>query len=96
MAGSMSSLAGSYPLGTKLYHNTGANAFTDSGWSLVGFYNSFSAWGDYNNDGWPDLLLSGGSDTGYGTNLLFRDNSGTLTNVLASFAPLRDGCCGLG
>src|SRR6266446_3062251 len=85
-------LSGSYPLGTKLYRNTGTNTFADTGWLLRGFYNSSSAWGDYNRDGWPDLLLSGGSDTGNGTNLLFRNSSGTLTNLpTATFAPLRDG-----
>ena len=33
-------------------------------------------WGDYDNDGWPDLLI-----TGYGTLRLYRNNHGKFQNV---------------
>lgn len=77
-------------LGVKLYRNTGTNSFVDSGISLPFFYNGTAAWGDYNNDGWGDLLLSGGAETG-GTNLLFLNNHGVLTNATTVSAPLRGG-----
>lgn len=84
-------LCGGDSFGTKLYHNTGTNVFVDSGMNLAGSYNSIGTWGDYNNDGWPDLVLSGWTSGGDGVNLLFRNNSGILASIPASFAPLRDG-----
>lgn len=76
-------------VGARLYHNTGTNAFI-AAVSLGNIY-GMGAWGDYNNDGWPDLLLSGHDDSDDGTNLLFANNFGTLTNVPTFSNQLRDG-----
>lgn len=43
---------------TKLYRNDGGR-FVDSGLGLPALRNSFAAWGDFDNDGSLDLLLSG-------------------------------------
>lgn len=75
----------------SLYHNNGNGTFTDvtvaagiheTGWGLAG------AWGDYNNDGYPDLYV--GNE--FGTKSLYRNNGdGTFTNVAAEAGALDRG-----
>ncbi len=71
------------PARTTLYHNNRDGTFTDvtqrsgidaRGWTMG------VAWGDYDNDGWIDLIL-----TEYGTNRLYRNNGdGTFTDRSAA------------
>ncbi|MEJ1928815.1 FG-GAP-like repeat-containing protein [Nostoc sp. NIES-2111] len=63
-----------------LYRNT-AGSFTDAGAGLTAVGNSSVAWGDYDNDGDLDLLLTGLTSTvaGSGVTILYKNNSGTLT-----------------
>jgi len=65
----------------RLFHNNGDGTFTDvtkeSGLDTM-FTTIGSSWGDYNNDGYPDLFLS----SGLGRPQLFRNNgNGTFTDV---------------
>ena len=65
----------------RLFHNNGDGTFTDvtkeSGLETM-FTTIGSCWGDYNNDGYPDLFLS----SGLGRPQLFRNNgNGTFTDV---------------
>ena len=57
---------------TELYRNNGDGTFTDiaraSGLDVVAFVKG-TAWGDMDNDGWPDLFLA----TMNGPNFLFRN-----------------------
>src|SRR5947208_13895011 len=68
-------------LQSRPFHNNGDGTFTDvtekSGLQTV-FTTIGSCWGDYNNDGYPDLFLS----SGLGRPQLFRNNrDGTFTDV---------------
>ncbi len=60
---------------SKVYHNNENNTFTETSIDLIGVYNSSIAWGDYDNDGDLDILLTGW--TSYGRNLIsmmYRNN----------------------
>ena len=65
-----------------LYHNNGDGTFTDvtdkAGVSGTA-YGLGCVWGDYDNDGYPDLYV-----TQYGSNVLYHNNGdGTFTDVTA-------------
>jgi hypothetical protein len=71
------------PLRSALYHNNGDGTFTDvtekAGVGGEGHYGQGVAVGDFDNDGFPDLYV-----TGYGSAILYRNNhNGTFTSVTA-------------
>ncbi len=71
------------PLRSALYHNNGDGTFTDvtekAGVGGEGHYGQGVAVGDFDNDGWPDLYV-----TGYGRAILYHNNhDGTFTDVTA-------------
>ena len=73
----------SRPLRSALYRNNGDGTFTDvtekAGVGAEGLYGQGVAVGDYDNDGYPDLLV-----TGYGRSILYHNNGdGTFTDVTA-------------
>jgi predicted nucleotidyltransferase len=47
------------PVVSKVYRNDGGGAFTDIGAGLTDVYHGSVAWGDYDNDGDLDILLTG-------------------------------------
>jgi len=60
---------------SKIYKNDGNNRFTEqTGISLTGVYYSSVSWGDYDNDGDLDILLTGAPDYGYQTSKIYRNN----------------------
>ena len=70
------------PARNALYHNNGDGTFSDvtesAGVPGTGF-GLGCVWGDYDNDGFPDLYV-----TQYGRNVLYRNNGdGTFTDVTA-------------
>jgi enediyne biosynthesis protein E4 len=72
-----------HPLRSALYHNNGDGTFTDvttrAGVGAEGLFGMGVAVGDFNNDGFPDLLV-----LGYGRCILYRNNGdGTFTDVTA-------------
>jgi hypothetical protein len=71
------------PLRSALYHNNGDGTFTDvtekAGVGGSGHYGQGVAVGDFDNDGYPDLYV-----TGYGRAILYHNNGdGTFTDVTA-------------
>jgi enediyne biosynthesis protein E4 len=78
------------PLRSALYHNNGDGTFTDvtekAGVGGEGHYGQGVAIGDYDNDGNPDLYV-----TGYGSAILYHNSGdGTFTEVTAK-AGVKDG-----
>ncbi len=72
-----------HPLRSALYRNNGDGTFTDvtdkAGVSGEGQYGQGVAVGDFNNDGYPDLYV-----TGYGRAILYRNNgNGKFTDITA-------------
>jgi len=70
-----------HPLRCALYHNNGDGTFTDvtekAGLAGEGHYGQGVAVGDFGNDGYPDLYV-----TGYGRAILYHNNGdGTFTDV---------------
>jgi enediyne biosynthesis protein E4 len=72
-----------HPLRSALYHNNGDGTFTDvtekAGLGGEGHYGQGVAVGDFDNDGYPGLYV-----TGYGRAILYHNNGdGTFTDVTA-------------
>src|SRR5579884_3799612 len=79
------------PLRCALYHNNGDGTFTDvtekSGLAGEGHYGQGVAVGDFDNDGYPDIYV-----TGYGRAILYHNNGdGTFTDVTAKAGVADDG-----
>ena len=72
-----------HPIRSALYHNNGDGSFIDvtdkAGVGGEGHYGQGVAVGDFDNDGYPDLYV-----TGYGRAILYHNNgNGTFTDVTA-------------
>jgi len=70
-----------HPMRSALYHNNGDGTFTDitekAGVAAENHYGQGVAVGDYDNDGYPDIYV-----TGYGSAILYHNNDdGTFTDV---------------
>ena len=77
-------VANAGPAADFLYHNNGNGTFTQiTNDPVVNdiLHSSGGSWGDYNNDGYMDLFVSGGV-IGSGVDRLFRNNgNGTFTKI---------------
>ncbi len=74
--------SGSAPI-SKIYRNEGNGAFSDINASLPGIVSGSAAWGDYDNDGDLDILLTGISSAGPIAGV-YRNDSGVFMNIPAS------------
>jgi PKD repeat protein/predicted nucleotidyltransferase len=72
--------SGSFPV-SKIYRNNGNNTFTEQiSISITGVSYSSAAWGDYNNDGWLDFLISGqGAGSTYVTKVYKNNGNSTFS-----------------
>ncbi len=77
---------------SRLYRNDGAGGFTDVGASLTGVTDSHVSWGDYDNDGDLDILLTGKDSSDNSVSKVYRNNSGaTFTDIGTSLTGVRNG-----
>lgn len=76
-------------LQSVILRNDGNHQFTPLAQSLQGLRQGSTSWGDYDNDGFPDLLMTGESSTGIPTTALYH-NSGN-----GAFQLINSGIVGL-
>ncbi len=70
---------------TKIYRNNGGNSFTEqTEISLLGVRYSSAEWGDYDNDGFLDILLAGYSGSDW-TADIYRNNGNNSFTVRSDF-----------
>jgi len=76
---------------SKIYRNNGDNTFTEqTGITLQGVYQSSVAWGDYDNDGDLDILLTGDSGSGE-VSIIYKNDAGVFTDISAGLTGSRIG-----
>ena len=77
---------------SKIYQNNGNSTFTlQSTISLVGVNSSSVAWGDYDNDGYIDILLCGYSTTAPVTMIYHNNGLGNFTDSGISITGVYEG-----
>jgi hypothetical protein len=81
---------GSYPPVSKVYRNDGGAVFTNTGAGLAGVTDSSVAWGDYDNDGDLDILLTGHTGTGYVSKVYRNDGGGVFSDAGAALTGVSD------
>ncbi|MBV5333859.1 VCBS repeat-containing protein, partial [bacterium] len=64
-------------LSSMVYHNEGSTLFTDINADLDGAERGSAAWGDYDNDGDLDILISGITGSGTPATRLYANNAGS-------------------
>ena len=66
------STQGNEPI-SKIYRNDYPNGFTDIGVNFIEVYNGSSAWGDYDNDGDLDCIISGQNGSGLAVTRIYNN-----------------------
>jgi hypothetical protein len=80
----------SYPRIAKLYRNNGDGTFSeDTGAGLTPVSASSVAWGDYNSDGYPDILLTGNAASGNVSKIYKNNGNGTFSEDNTADSALR-------
>ena len=70
---------------TKIYNNEGDSTFTEEpGLTLPGIWNGEAAWGDYNNDGYLDILMTG-YDGSASYTAIYKNNGNKTFSVQTQF-----------
>ncbi len=77
---------------TQVWRNTGSG-FTNINAGLPGTVYSDVAWGDYDNDGLPDILITGGT---FGQFEIWRNTGNSFTNLNLGFPGVTYSSCAFG
>ncbi len=88
--------SGSYV--SKIYRNGGNGVFSDISTSLIGVRDGQAVWGDYDNDGQLDVLLTGteNDNTTYVTLVYHNDGNGVFRKINAGLAGVWNGSVAFG
>ncbi len=65
--------------------------FTNSGAGLPSIWQSSAAWGDFDNDGDPDVAITGVNATGDMHSQIYRNDAGTFIGIGAPLVPVFNG-----
>jgi hypothetical protein len=76
---------------SRIYRNDGTGQFTDIGAGLAGVHSGGVAWGDYDNDGDPDLALTGLAPGNTYVTRVYRNDAGLFTDLQAALPDLGGG-----
>jgi predicted nucleotidyltransferase len=68
---------------SSVYRNDGSGVFTDITVGLPGVEHSSAAWGDYDNDGDLDILLTGWTATDVISRVYSNDGAGVFSDIVA-------------
>ncbi len=79
----------------QIWRNTG-NGFTNINAGLPGLYDGAAVWGDYDNDGRPDLLLTGQDNQGAMYSQIWRNTGDGFVNINAGLPGVRFGTAAWG
>jgi predicted nucleotidyltransferase len=74
--------------GVTQIHRNDNGTFINIDAGLVGLWRSSVAWGDYNNDGDLDVLITGEDASGNPTARIYRNDNGAFTDIAAALAPV--------
>ena len=81
---------------SRIYRNNGDGSFADIHASLEGVYYGAAMWGDYDNDGDLDILITGKGANGGVTRLYRNDGADTFSDIHAPFPPLNESAAAWG
>lgn len=81
---------------TRIYHNNHNGTFTDINAGLPGVIWGTTVWGDYDNDGHLDLLISGAFDVApwFITRIYHNNGNGTFTDIVANLPGINNSAVG--
>ena len=80
----------SYHRISRVYRNNGNSTFTDIAAGLTGVMSGCAAWGDYDNDGDLDIILTGNSGTNPLSKVYRNNGNSTFTYILTAIPGVYD------
>ena len=81
---------------TQLWRNTGSGTFSNVNVGLTPVIAGDAVWGDYDNDGFLDILLSGQASSSVVTEIWRNLGNGTFTNINAGLTGVQSGAVAWG